>query len=546
MIALDAVAVRYRLQEHPVLNGVDLRVAAGERVLVFGPSGSGKSTLLQVLAGSIPHSVHAVLDGSVRIGDGVTEASTVVERSPVIGMVGQDPAAGVCLPRVDAELALVLENAAVPPSEIDGRVRSALRMAGAAALEGRSTAELSGGELQRVALAAAVVGEPPVLLLDEPTSMLDARGVRAVRQAIDDAVRETRPAVVLVEHRLDEFAGDAGTAGLPERAVAFGDDGTVLMEGPTDAVLSANAARLHALGCWLPLDTELQAITGREGRVEDGTFDGFLSSRIPERAEAEAEAAGRPLGDAALTAVGVTAGRRGAPAVSGIDLAVHAGETVAVLGANGAGKSTVLRTLAGLLRPLAGRVEGDRPALVFQNPEHQFVAGTVERELVCGLDARSIRSLDVQGVLAEHRLTALAQRHPHQLSGGEKRRLSLAAMLAHARGVLLADEPTFGLDRRDTVAVAEVLRRTADAGRAVVFASHDLRLVAALADRVVVVADGGIAYDGDLPGLLARPALVDAAGVHPSRLLRWFAARCDTAAQLRAAVTAVDRARVPS
>lgn len=553
MIALDGVAVRYPRREHPVLRGVDLRIAAGERVLVFGPSGSGKSTLLQVLSGSIPHSVNAVLDGTVRIGDAVTEETSVVDRSPVLGVVGQDPSAGVCLPQVDAELALVLENAAVPPAQIHGRVLGALRTAGAAALAGRATAELSGGELQRVALAAAVVAHPPVLLLDEPTSMLDARGVRAVRQAVDEAVRDTRPTVVLVEHRLDEFAGDAGVAGLPERAVAFGEDGSVLIDGPTDAVLAANAAALHALGCWLPLDTELQAVTGLAGRVEDGTFDAFLASCIPDRRAAENER--RPNGEAVLTARGLAVGRPGSPVgspvvspiVSGVDLTLHSGEIVALLGANGAGKSTVLRTLAGLLRPLAGVVDGERPALVFQNPEHQFVAGTVERELVHGLDAR--HQPDVQRTLARHRLDTLAHRHPHQLSGGEKRRLSLAAMLAHGRPVL-ADEPTFGLDRRDTAAVADVLRETAEAGRGVLFASHDLRLVAAVADRVIVIAGGGVGkgcgvvYDGDLLTALRRPDVLDAAGAHPSRLLRWFAERCETPAQLREAVAALDRTRV--
>ncbi|MFJ8893107.1 ABC transporter ATP-binding protein [Leifsonia sp. NPDC102414] len=548
MIAVDGVGVRYARQEHPVLRGVDLVVGAGERVLVFGPSGSGKSTLLQVLSGSIPHSVNATLDGTVRIGDSVTEASPVVDRSPIIGAVGQDPSAGVCLPQVDAELALVLENAAVPPAEIHDRVLAALRIAGATALAGCATAELSGGELQRVALAAAIVAHPAVLLLDEPTSMLDARGVHAVRQAVDAAVRDTRPAVVLVEHRLDEFAGDAGVSGLPERAVAIDDDGTVLMDGPTADVLSANAATLHALGCWLPLNTELQAVTGQAGRLADGTFDAFLESCIPVRTDdgpATEDAAG-PLGAPLLTASALSVGHRSSPVVGDVDLAMHAGEIVAVLGANGAGKSTVLRTLAGLLRPLAGRVDGERPGLVFQNPEHQFVAGTVERELMYGLDARDVQRLDVARTLARHRLSSLAHRHPHQLSGGEKRRLSLAAMLAHGRSVLLADEPTFGLDRRDTATVADVLRETAAGGRAVLFASHDLRVVAALADRVIVIADGGVLYDGDLLTALRRPDLLEAAGVHPSRLLRWFAGRCETAWQLREAVAAVDRARVSS
>jgi len=193
--------------------------------------------------------------------------------------------------------------------------------------------------------------------------------------------------------------------------------------------------------------------------------------------------------------------------LAGVDLTVRPGEVVALLGANGVGKSTLLLTLAGLLEPIAGRVEGPRPGLVFQNAEHQFLATSVRAEIAHGLGGEVAERV-VPRQLRRHRLEHLADQNPFRLSGGEKRRLSLAAMLAHDRPVLLADEPTLGLDRRDTIATAAALREVAAGGGAVVLVSHDVRLVASLATRVVVLGagtPGGVLAHGRGPRRRRRP-----------------------------------------
>lgn len=591
MISLTDVTVTYPRRDSPSLRGVDLHVAAGERVVVLGPSGAGKSTLLHLVAGLVPHSTPAEVSGSLVLGAGAARldlSSPVHARATLLGVVGQDPSASVCLPQVDSELALVLENRAVPPEAIGPRVEAALDQVGVGDLALRQTVQLSGGQTQRVALAAAVIGRPGLLLLDEPTSMLDASGVRAVRAAVDEVGRDASLTVLLVEHRLDDYAGDGGVEALPGRAVVLGDDGSVVADGPTPEVLRDHAAALHTLGCWLPLEAELTALTGVVADLASGVHDTFLEALVT---TAEAAAAAATVATVATASTAATTGGYGCtgPAVApsaldadpdvlrsdsredssrtgasgatgerpvllsarglavghgrravlgGVDLDVRAGQVVAVLGENGTGKSTLLHALAGLARPLAGRVTGARPGMVFQNPEHQLVAHTVTDEVAHGL---SDPAETVARMLQEHRLEHCALQSPHQLSGGEKRRLSLAAMLAHGRDVLLADEPTFGLDRRDTVVVADALRSVADRGGAVVFSTHDLRLAAEVADEVVVVGGGRVVAQGSTRDVLGDPQVLADAGLELPAVVRWVVARCTSTDVLRGALRALGR-----
>lgn len=515
-VRLHDVTVHFPRRRDPVLSVADLELSAGERLLVLGPSGAGKSTLLDVLSGVVPHTVTSELRGEVAVCGRATPDTSVVELSRHIAVLGQDPVAGVCLPTVEQELALPLENHATPVEAIDGRIDDALAAVGAAALRHRRTATLSGGEGQLVALAASLVAGPDLLLLDEPTSMLDPAGVAAVARAWRRATSRHRPTVVMVEHRLDALAGDAGLAGLPERSLVLDPTGTAVALGPTPEVLRRHAADLQAAGCWLPLEAELAAASG----VLAGPDHPAHGDRLDRPGV-------RPSGDSArgevlLRARDLAVSRTSSapPILRGVDLTLRAGEVTALLGGNGFGKSTLLLTLAGLLPRAAGELSGDRPAMVFQNPEHQFLAHTVAAEIGHGLSReagdRVARQLD------RHRLTHLADQNPFRLSGGEQRRLSIAAMLAHDRAVLLLDEPTLGLDRRDTVATLRTLREAADEGRAVLLASHDLRSVATVADRIVVLGGGRVLLDGPAEDVLSSPELSTRAGLRLPRLVQWL------------------------
>ena len=587
MLSIEAVTVAFARRRDPVLRDVCLDLAPGEQVLVLGSSGAGKSTLLHLVSGVIPHSVVATVDGTVTVGGVDTRDTTVVELSRTVGLLAQDPASGVCLPTVEEEVALPLENRGVDPAAISGRIDTALAAAGVGHLRERRTARLSGGEGQRVALAAALVAEPAVLLLDEPTSMLDSAGVAAVRSAIASSVARYTPAVILVEHRLDEFAGRAGLDALPGRSIVLDAAGAVAADGPTREVLSVHGRDLIAAGCWLPLESELDAVFGgrsgaagpRTGLSSPGVRAGLLEfagapeigaglldlDREPDAVPptgTDPNAVPPVLAVPVLAAAGLAVSRerrprrtrvprrprRGrdatpapfAPVLADVDLEVRPGEIVALLGANGAGKSTLLLTLAGLLPPAAGAVAGARPGMVFQNPEHQFVAHTVAGEVGFGLAPGPATDALVARLLDNHGLGHLADQHPHRLSGGEKRRVSVAAMLAHGRDVLLADEPTFALDRRATIGVMRALRAAATDGTAVVFSSHDLRTVATLADRAVVIAEGGVVADGPVFDVLRDVSALESASIELPALVEWLLQNAGSDAGVRRALLRLD------
>jgi energy-coupling factor transport system ATP-binding protein len=447
------------------LRGVDLRIEAGERVMLLGASGSGKSTLLSGLAGLLEGGES---EGLLRV-DGLDPRAARGRT----GMVFQDPESSLVMARAGDEVAFGLENRCIPPHEIWPRVDEALEMVGFPYGRDRPTDALSGGEQQRLALAAALALRPGLLLLDEPTANLDPDGAALVGEAIRRVLAERRLTMLLVEHRV------ADAVDLVDRVVVLEAGGGVIADGPPAYVLASRGDELAAAGIWVP-DHPLP---------------------MPART-----APGEPA--AAVTAEG--AGYRfpgeEALAVGPIDVAVRSSEALAIVGPNGSGKSTLALLLGGLLRPSVGSVTGpeqqpiwrmpaDRLARiigsVFQDPEHQFLAGSVREELMLGSlrgrpDAGASRRADE--LMERLHLGALADANPFTLSGGEKRRLSVATALVGEPQVLILDEPTFGQDRRTAVELLDLLSRQRDEGSAICFVTHDLPFAAALADRTVELA----------------------------------------------------------
>lgn len=499
MIEVRGLGVTFPGAASPVLRSVELDVGAGEQVLVLAGSGAGKSTLLRVLAGIVPQVVDAHVTGVVRVAGLDATTTPTADLAAHVGTLTQDPSDQLCLPTVLDEVAFALENRGVEPALIGPAVHRTLASVGAAHLAGRRTAELSGGEGQRIALAAALVADPRVLLLDEPTALLDPAAARAVAAAVRAAAGAQRT-TVMVEHRLDELGP------LPERVLVLGPDGSVHADGATDQVLHDDAPALLGLGTWLPLSVELAAAGAR-------SLDRLAVDR----------ATGSVVGARVLSARGLSVRRGQRTVLDGVDLDVHAGRVTAVVGLNGSGKSSLLLALAGLL-PAAGTVTGGSVGLVFQHPEHQFLARTVRDEIAWG--PHRARSADVDERVADaltaYRLRGLEDRDPFRLSGGQQRRLSLGAMAACGHDVLLADEPTFGQDRRTSAACADALRRLADEGRGVVLVTHDLRLVGEVADDVLVLRDGHALAHGPVDAVLADDTLLARAGLPlPAVLAAW-------------------------
>ena len=457
------------------LRGVNLTVEPGERVLLLGPSGSGKSTLLTALAGLIDPG-----------GGGETEGLLLVDgRDPReardrTGLLFQDPESQLVMGRAADDVAFGLENRCVPTAAIRPRVDAALAAVEFPYDRNRPTHALSGGEQQRLALAGTLALRPGLLLLDEPTANLDPDGAAGVREILDRVLDRVGATLVLVEHRVDEAVT------LVDRVVVLAAGGGVVADGPPREVFREHGSSLADAGVWVP-DQPPPAPPRRDRRLPAALV---LAERVAFRYPGET-----------------------LDAIEAIDLQVRSAEALAVVGPNGSGKSTLAMLIAGLLRPRIGHVmaaealspgHGHEPiagwparelvrriGTVFQDPEHQFLAGTVRDELLLG-PTRSGASQEVARRRADElldrlHLAPLAEANPFTLSGGEKRRLSVATALATAPALLVLDEPTFGQDRRTWGELLHLLAALRDEGRGICFVTHDRAFATALADRTLAL-----------------------------------------------------------
>ncbi|TAJ47185.1 MAG: energy-coupling factor ABC transporter ATP-binding protein [Herbiconiux sp.] len=485
------------------VRGLDLVIEPGERVLLLGASGAGKSTLAHAFAGVLGGADEGEQEGVLTV-DGA-EPERIRGR---VGMLMQDPDSQLVLARVGDDVAFGCENLGVPRAEIWPRVDEALAAVGLDLPLDRSTSELSGGQKQRVALAGVLAMRPGVVLLDEPTANLDPAGVLDVRDAVAELVRSSRATFVVIEHRVDIWLD------VVDRVVVLAPGGGVLADGDPHEVLRERGAELARGGVWVP---------GHDP----------LEGRSPRPAH-PAGARGVPA-DVLLTGRELAVARvPGVPVASGLDVDVEAGAALALTGPNGAGKTTLALTLAGLILPeggeLAGSVELTRgtavrraarrmlarsPLLtsaspfvwrsrdlltrigtVFQDPEHQFVSGTVRGELEVGLRVLKLPEAEIAARVMETagrlRLDHLLTANPYTLSGGEKRRLSVASALVARPSILILDEPTFGQDSRTWAELVLLLAEQVERGTSAVVVTHDRAFIDALADRELVVGAGGV------------------------------------------------------
>lgn len=469
---LEGLTYTYPGADSPALRWVNLEIRPG-LTLVAGSSGGGKSTLLRLFDGLVPQFHGGRISGSATVA-GLDPLRTPIPRlAQRVGLVFQDVETQSVYGVVEREIAFALENAAMPRAEMHDRVDEVLAELLIEHLRGRRLTTLSGGERQRVQLAAVLALRPELVALDEPTSQLDPEGAEAVLAACRALARAGR-AVVVAEHRLEML--------LPA----------------ADRLLRVEDGRV-----------EEEALTGRSPRLA------AASARRLAAASAARAPGSRPDGNPAVWEIsGVAAGpagRAGAASLEGVNMAGAAGEVVVVMGPNGSGKTTLLRTLAGLLAPLAGtirRPEG-RTAYLPQNPGALLHLPTVRAEVALtlrrtgptshsGRNAPSGHSETPDAMLAAFGLTALGDRYPRDLSSGERQRAALAATLAGAPTLVLLDEPTRGMDtaaRNSLVAAVEALTA---GGSAVVVATHDAALAAALADRTILLG-GGHATEAEQP-----------------------------------------------
>lgn len=486
-------------RREPIFRSLTLMVEPGERVLLAGPSGSGKSTLLRALAGVLETTESGDSSGEILI-DGI--AASPGETNA--GLLVQDPTDATVASHVGRDVAFGLENLGTAPASIWAAVRDALESVSFPYGIEHPVHAVSGGEAQRLALAGVLVMGPGLLLLDEPTSMLDPVAASTVRAAVWTAIQTTGATVVVVEHQV------AAWLPLVDRVVVLGSDGGIVADGPTAPTLAAHSTTLAEQGVWVP---------GAPTPVPISIPGGLCAPALAPSAagavllSAQSVALVRPsrarLGAASTAAVPAVSSDR--PILTALSLELRSGEVTAVVGPSGAGKSTLTELLAGLTLPTSGAVLAaeslqvgteNRPARwrgtelarrigwVPQQAELAVVGRTVLDDVLVtsrrlGLDASAAESR-AQGLLTVLGLDSLTRRDPHELSGGEVRRLALAGAIAHGPAILVLDEPTVGQDRTTWAAVAGVILAARNAGVAVVVATHDPLLVE-LADNVITL-----------------------------------------------------------
>ncbi len=497
MITFEHVGVRYDGAERPVLSGVDLTIPEGELALVVGRTGSGKTTLLRAVNGLVPHFSGGTLTGRVVVDGRDTREHRPRDLADVVGYVGQDPLAGFVTDAVEDELAYGMESLGLPADVMRKRVEETLDLLGLADLRNRPLASLSGGQQQRVAIGSVLTTHPRVLVLDEPTSALDPVAAEDVLATLQRLVHDLGLTVVLAEHRLERVAQYADRVVLVPgggRPVVSGTPQQVLADSP----VAPPVVELGRVAGWSPLPLSVRDARRQAGPLRERLAD----LEAPDRSVATGETVART--EHLVASYGQV------PALQGISTSVARGEVVALMGRNGAGKSTLLKALVGMKRPTSGSVlvDGQVPAevrphrllhhvgLVPQVPGDLLYAPTVGAEC-----AQADRDSRVPAGTTHELFERLspgvpADQHPRDLSEGQRLTLALAIVLAAKPPLVLLDEPTRGLDYTAKHRLVEILRDLAAGGHAVLLATHDVELVAEVATRVLVIADGELVADG--------------------------------------------------
>jgi energy-coupling factor transport system ATP-binding protein len=505
LVVASAFGYRYPEATSPSLEDIALRIEPGTFTVLAGVSGSGKSTLLRAFSGLVPHFHGGEATGELTVGGLDVREHGPGDLAAVCGTVFQEPETQVVMGGVRAELELPLEHRGEPGGAVARAVEETALGLGVAHLLDRRTDTLSGGELQRVAIAAAMVHDPPLLVLDEPTSQLDPVAGDELVWQLRRLNEDWGTAVVVAEHRLERCLPAA------DRVIAM-VDGAVACDAPpgeflewaakqSPPALATPAARLFSLAGLRPLPASVKEAHVRLGATRSVGAGHDVDLHGDMRREGRHGPAGDPGGgrwrrllhrnggpDPALALKDVWHEVEDGPVIlRGISLELRPGERVALMGRNGAGKSTLLRLAKGLEEPTRGKVErAGEVALLLQNPGDYLVHG------------HAVEDAGVAGVAAAG-LAGREDANPRDLSGGERQRLALEVVLAGdtLNAAVLLDEPTRGMDRLHKEALSSRIHELAAAGSAVMVATHDTEFAAALADRIILLGQGVVIADGD-------------------------------------------------
>ncbi len=519
--------------ESLALEDISLELEQGDFVLILGQSGAGKSTLALNLVGIYPDYFGGRNEGRILVNHATKGLINrrelgAGERFATVNMLFQNPEDQIVTLTVEEEVGFALENYLVPTDEIHGRIDAALDLVGLNGFRDRSTMKLSGGEKQRVALAAMLAMQPRVLILDEPTSNLDPVGTREVLDAVSRIRERGDLTLLIVEHEVDEVFDQVDKVILVDGKQVHGPDAPRVF-------LDRHGLEVRdRMGLWIPQAAEVamelrlagvalpvMPLNGRELARDLAAITDSVDT-LDEPEPVAPPRARASVGEIVIDVRDLSFSYQTQPDVlRGVDLQIRRGELLAILGQNGSGKSTLAAHLNGILKPTAGEILFDgkrttdyrfaelvrRVAFIFQVPEKQFIRNNVYEEMAHGLKALKLPDEEIERRVEEFlesvRLLDRRDASPYVLSHGQKRRLSVACMVINEPEVVVLDEPTFGQDYQQARRLMDLLRNLADGGAAVTFITHDMRLVAEYGDRCVAMSNGEKIFDGTAMDLFA-------------------------------------------
>lgn len=471
-ISVTNLRLKFPGEDTLVFRDLNVSISKGEKVLLLGPSGCGKSTLLQVLSGLIPESIEVPIKYDH------------MQVPSYWGFVFQDPDTQFCMPFVDEELAFVLENLQIPREKMDEAIKNALETVGLENIEPHTAInDLSQGMKQRLALASVLLLDPEVVFLDEPSALLDPEGTNDIWKSVKNST--DNKTVIIVEHKIDQIAD------WVDRVILFNHHGEIIADDVPDAIFTSHKKALKEYGIWYP-----------------GVWDDYVASEAFSQMKANRRI---PTSEEAIISLADFAGYRAKEIKVQIDMGtVQAGAWLTIVGDNGAGKSTLMLALIQLIQTTGRYVlHGETItynkknksvpqgiSFVFQNPEMQFITNHIYDELAFSYQLQGFSRDEIEEkvhiLLEQFDINENKNRHPFQLSTGQKRRLSVATAFSHGERIILLDEPTFGQDARNTFHMLEQLERLRTAGTTIIMVTHDERIVEHFATDIWTIADGKV------------------------------------------------------
>lgn len=521
-IQFNNVTFTYAGSKKPALQEINLEIKTGEIVLISGPAGSGKTTLCSCINGLIPHYHEGDLHGEVTVGPYNTLNVRVGGLASLVGMVFQDPESQLVTNSVADEVAFGPENLGIPREEIHHRVAEALKVTRMSGYEEREPHSLSGGEQQACVIAATYSMQPEIYVMDEPLANLDPAGRAQVLDVVIKVAKQRGKTLIIVEHALEEILP------LVERVIIM-DQGRIIRDGSVADILAAGDIKgvfMRPTIVRLAEEIGIKTYPLKSEILVEAIYSRFKPSTLKAQIEKE-RSNGR--GEALIELRGVTyCYEKGMDALYDVNLSIHKGEFVALMGRNGSGKTTLVSHLIALLKPdqgsviVTGKDTADTPTHIlakdvgfcFQNPNHQIVSFNVKDEMTFGLKAHNIDPEEYEARINEAldivNMREYAEAEIFDLGKGQKQRIALASVLTLKPKILVVDEPTTGQDPEMALDIFNIINELNQAGTTVIAITHNVDLAALYAHRAIVLNKGRVAFDGAIEDLLRDESLMKA------------------------------------